>query len=177
MVEPDRPKMTRTACWTPKATDANSQYVILTAFPVQQWLYKRASMLRYSYIAYPVFSHHRHVIWWPQMGKKNKESVHYRKRRFAVLRLLLLNLRIKELRSQIRCSWPLHITLEPRSMISNNNATDTVCSNKKLHRFLLVKACSVHTGVRRDSRNQLFCSSLSNEKSRPTGRNMFEFIH
>jgi hypothetical protein len=38
----------RFACWITKATDTHSQYVILTAFPQQQWLRERASMLRYT---------------------------------------------------------------------------------------------------------------------------------
>jgi len=31
------------ACWITDATDTHSEYVILTAFTLQQWLYKRAS--------------------------------------------------------------------------------------------------------------------------------------
>jgi hypothetical protein len=38
-------------CRIPEATNAHSEYVILTAFPLQQWLHERASMLRYRYIA------------------------------------------------------------------------------------------------------------------------------
>jgi len=34
------------ACWMIEATNAFSEYIILTAFPLQQWLYERASMLR-----------------------------------------------------------------------------------------------------------------------------------
>jgi len=41
----------RFACWIPKATDTHSEYVILSVFPLQQWLHERASMLRYTYIA------------------------------------------------------------------------------------------------------------------------------
>ena len=41
----------RIACWIPIATDTNSEYVIITAFPLQQCLHERASMLRYAYIA------------------------------------------------------------------------------------------------------------------------------
>jgi len=41
----------RIACWIPKATNTHSQYVILTAFPLQQWLHESASLLRYTYIA------------------------------------------------------------------------------------------------------------------------------
>jgi len=36
----------RIACWINKATNTHSEYVILIAFPLQQWLYERASMLR-----------------------------------------------------------------------------------------------------------------------------------
>jgi hypothetical protein len=36
----------RFACWITKATDTYSEYVILIAFPWQQWLRERASMLR-----------------------------------------------------------------------------------------------------------------------------------
>ena len=31
----------RIACWLPKATNTYSQYVILIAFPRQQWLHER----------------------------------------------------------------------------------------------------------------------------------------
>jgi hypothetical protein len=37
------------ACWIIKATDTHSEYVIITAFPPQQWLSERVSMLRYTY--------------------------------------------------------------------------------------------------------------------------------
>ena len=39
------------ACWITKATDTRSEYVILIAFPLQQWLYECASMLLNSLIA------------------------------------------------------------------------------------------------------------------------------
>ena len=41
----------RSSCWRTKATDTHSEYVILIAFPLQQWLHEHASMLRYTYIA------------------------------------------------------------------------------------------------------------------------------
>ena len=41
----------RFPCWIPKAADTHSECAILTAFPRQQWLYDRFSMLRYAYIA------------------------------------------------------------------------------------------------------------------------------
>jgi hypothetical protein len=40
----------RIACWIPNATNTHSEYVILTAFPPQQWLRERVSVLRYIYI-------------------------------------------------------------------------------------------------------------------------------
>ena len=40
-----------TACQIPKATTAHSGRVILIAFPQQQRLHERASLLHYTYIA------------------------------------------------------------------------------------------------------------------------------
>jgi hypothetical protein len=61
MEEPDRPhdniiRRMRFACWITKATDTNSEYVILIAFPRRQWLHERASILRYACIACLVVS-------------------------------------------------------------------------------------------------------------------------
>ena len=39
------------ACWITKATDTHSGYVILFAFPLQQWSHKCALMLHYTYTA------------------------------------------------------------------------------------------------------------------------------
>jgi len=36
--------------WESKATNAHTVCVILIAFPLQQWLNERASMLRYTYV-------------------------------------------------------------------------------------------------------------------------------
>jgi len=41
----------RTVCWIITTTVALPEYVILTAFPLQQWLHERASLLRYTYVA------------------------------------------------------------------------------------------------------------------------------
>jgi hypothetical protein len=55
MLQPDRPQNTiwrmRIECWIPKATNTHSQYVILIAFPLQQWLFERAPTLRCAYFA------------------------------------------------------------------------------------------------------------------------------
>ena len=52
IVEPRRPQITiwrmRIACWVTKATDTPSQYIMLIAFPTQQWLHERVSVLRYT---------------------------------------------------------------------------------------------------------------------------------
>ena len=49
IVEPGRSQMTiwrvRIACWIPKATNTPSEYVILLAFPLQQWLHERAYVI------------------------------------------------------------------------------------------------------------------------------------
>jgi hypothetical protein len=56
VVESGRPQMDsrhmRFSCWITKSTDTRSEYVIYAAFPLQQWLRKRVSMLRYTYIAF-----------------------------------------------------------------------------------------------------------------------------
>ena len=41
----------RIACWVHKSTNIHSEYVVLTAFRLQQWLHERSSMLRYRYFA------------------------------------------------------------------------------------------------------------------------------
>ena len=54
IVQPDRPQMTVwrmcIACWIPEDIDTHSECVIIIAFPRNQWLHERASMLRYTYI-------------------------------------------------------------------------------------------------------------------------------
>ena len=44
----------RIAGWAPKATNTHSEYVIIIYFQLQQLVHERASMLRYTYIAYLV---------------------------------------------------------------------------------------------------------------------------
>jgi len=46
----NRTRRMRIACWIIKTTDTYSECVILIAFPLQQWLHERASLLRYAYI-------------------------------------------------------------------------------------------------------------------------------
>jgi len=39
------------ACWIPEVAKTHSEYAILTAIPLQQWLHKYMSMVHYTYIA------------------------------------------------------------------------------------------------------------------------------
>ena len=54
IVDMGRPRMEirrmRISRWAPKATNTHSGCVIHIAFPLQQWLHERASLLRYAYI-------------------------------------------------------------------------------------------------------------------------------
>jgi len=53
-VQPGRPQMTiwqmHIACRITKSTNTQTEYAILTDFPLQQWLHEEASMLRFTYI-------------------------------------------------------------------------------------------------------------------------------
>ena len=54
IAQPERAQMTTRrkgiVCWIPMATNTHSEYVKLVAFPLQQWLHERSSMLRSTYI-------------------------------------------------------------------------------------------------------------------------------
>ena len=52
----------RIAYWILKATNTHSEYVIIIAFPLQQWLYQRPSILRYTYMACRVSGFHGTVV-------------------------------------------------------------------------------------------------------------------
>ena len=51
---PDKPHMTIwcmcVSCCTPKTTHTHSEYVMLIAFPLQQWLHQQASIFLHTYI-------------------------------------------------------------------------------------------------------------------------------
>ena len=80
IVEWGRPQMAtwrvRIACWTSKATNTHSEYVILIAFPQQQWLQESASVLLYTYIASFVIK------------KKNKQNTVNDSKHYAFVNLL-----------------------------------------------------------------------------------------
>jgi len=46
----------RIACWIPTATGTRSEYWVLVALKLQQWLHERAIMLCYTYSASPVMN-------------------------------------------------------------------------------------------------------------------------
>ena len=54
IVETDKPQMTvwsmHIAHWIPENTNTFLEYVIIIAFPLQQWLLERTSVLRHTYI-------------------------------------------------------------------------------------------------------------------------------
>jgi len=81
-VQRGRPQMTiwrmRIACWIPKATNTHAGCVMLTAFPLQQWLYERVSMLRYTYIAW----------WWS--SERPKHLIENNNKRKYSVRLLCI---------------------------------------------------------------------------------------
>jgi hypothetical protein len=53
----------RIACRIPKATNTHSERVRLIAFPLQQWLHERATVLRFTYC--PLWSHNTRMCrWW-----------------------------------------------------------------------------------------------------------------
>ena len=51
IIEPDRPQVAiwrmRVACWIPKARKTHTEYVILTVFPLLQWLHERCTHIAY----------------------------------------------------------------------------------------------------------------------------------
>jgi len=53
-------------CWITKATNTHSEFVILIAFPLQQWLHECASILHYTCIAYLVKLSFRLVLDVPE---------------------------------------------------------------------------------------------------------------
>ena len=68
IVEPDRPHMTIwrlcIACCILKATNVHSDYILLIAFPLQQWLYERSSMLRLYLYCLPYCNREAFFFQW-----------------------------------------------------------------------------------------------------------------
>jgi hypothetical protein len=76
ILEPDRPHMTilrmRIARWIPTATNTPSEYGIRVAFPLQKWMQKSPSVLRYKHTACLVSSAENNNN---MMGARNYEVV------------------------------------------------------------------------------------------------------
>jgi hypothetical protein len=64
----------RFACLRTKATDTFSEYVILLAFPLQQWLQECAAILRYAYVVF-FLGHSREERVLPSRRKKRREAL------------------------------------------------------------------------------------------------------
>jgi hypothetical protein len=72
----------RIAFWIPKATNTHTHThtgcVIPVAFPLQQWLHERASVLRYTYVYIVLYTRGVHVVFnisfaeWGLLGTINK---------------------------------------------------------------------------------------------------------
>ena len=73
-VEPDRLQMTvwrmRIAFWLPRAPNTHSQYVIIPAFPLQQWLHELPSILRYTYSTLAVLYSHMNISRTPDTQQR-----------------------------------------------------------------------------------------------------------
>jgi hypothetical protein len=52
----------RIASWIPKTTNTHSEYVILIAFPLQQWLQESVSMLRYTCLVVTKITLHDYTV-------------------------------------------------------------------------------------------------------------------
>jgi len=55
------------ACWITRATSTHSEYVILIAVPLQQWVHERVSVLRYTYLATWKSKEFKIVVFSPMM--------------------------------------------------------------------------------------------------------------
>jgi hypothetical protein len=83
ILEQDRPQIPiwcmRIGCWIAKARSTLSEYVIIIAFQLQQFLHERTSMLRYTYIACLVLTGHELKFPSPQKvgSGANKQSRYF----------------------------------------------------------------------------------------------------
>ena len=71
IVEQGRQEMTiwriRIASWIP----THSEYIIITDFPLQQWLHERSSVLRYTSILILVISY-TGLLWFQREGAETQ---------------------------------------------------------------------------------------------------------
>jgi hypothetical protein len=103
IVQPDRPQVTicliRISCWITKVPHTITEYVLVIAFPLQQWLHERASLLCCTYIACLVHSDVCHLQKMRRISSSRRLHVLYLvcitlyewilRRRISVLRCVL----------------------------------------------------------------------------------------
>jgi hypothetical protein len=67
-------RCTHIACWIPKPTNILSEYVIIIAFPLQQWLQEHASLLRcmYTDCLVSTYDHFFLLLSWRGVNKKTE---------------------------------------------------------------------------------------------------------
>jgi len=65
----------RISCWITKATDTHPEYVMFIAFPLQNWLRERASILRFSYIACIALDAVLHCSYKRQFGDYKESTI------------------------------------------------------------------------------------------------------
>jgi len=65
------------SCLINKATDAHPEYVIPIAFPLQQWLRERASILRFAYTACIVLNAVLHDFYKRRFGDNKDSTIIY----------------------------------------------------------------------------------------------------
>jgi hypothetical protein len=67
----------RISCFINKATYAHPEYVIPIAFPLQQWLRERASILRFAYTACIVLNAVLHGFYKRRFGDNKDSTIIY----------------------------------------------------------------------------------------------------
>ena len=64
-------------CWVTKGTDTHSEYAKFIAFPEQQFARVHASVLRYTYITFPLLfkTISKNVVLWEGVMEQNRVSL------------------------------------------------------------------------------------------------------
>ena len=89
IVERGRPQMTiwrvRVACWITTTTNKHSEYVILIAFPQQQWLKKHVSLLRYTCISPLAFDSYNKQLFAYRTLPEQRDTIYFLRHRNSVI--------------------------------------------------------------------------------------------
>ena len=79
IAEPGSPQMTmssmRIACWIPKSKNTHSEYIILIALVLHQWLHERAPMLPCTYICSCTLWQQHAILQWSMCTKWTASSI------------------------------------------------------------------------------------------------------